>query len=112
MSLTTRKVQTETVSNEEVLALRREIAELTAESWALRQQLEGSLPSATAWLQSKVWRQRRVLDARNRKAAGQRFVLRTLEQLGRGLTKAEYDAARTAVQDEQLRTRIPEYEVE
>ena len=112
MSLITRKTPAVPASNEDMLALRREIAGLTAECQALRDQLEGNLPAATAWLQSKVWRQRRVLDARNRKAAGQRFVLNAIEQLGRGLTKAEYEAARAAVPDEQRRRRIPEYEGE
>jgi hypothetical protein len=36
----------------------------------------------------------------------QRFVLRTLDELGRSLTAAEYRAAWDRVADDQLRNRI------
>jgi hypothetical protein len=84
-----------------------ELLELRQEVDALRAQLEGDLPRATAWLQWKVWRQRTALDRLNRRVATQRFVLRTLEQLGRGLSREEYLAARAA-QPEQLQERIEE----
>ena len=57
--------------------LRAELVEVTAERDALRAQLDGDLPSATRWLQRKVWRQASALDALNRRVTGQRFVLRT-----------------------------------
>jgi len=66
------------------------IVELTAERDALRAQLEGDLPSATRWLQRKVWRQAAALDALNRRVVAQRFVLRTLDELGRSLSAAEF----------------------
>jgi len=48
--------------------------ELTAERDALRAQLETEgLPSATRWLQRKVWRQARALGALNKHVAAQRF---------------------------------------
>jgi hypothetical protein len=86
--------------------LRSELVELTAERDALRAQLEGDLPAATRWLQRKVWRQSAALDALNRRVVSQRFVLRTLDGLGRALTADEYRAARAAVTDAQLRDRI------
>lgn len=88
--------------------LRAQIFQLTAERDALRAQLEGNVPKATAWLQHKVWSQRSALDILNRRVVSQRFVLRTLEELGRGLTKEEYLQARAAVANDQLRERIAE----
>jgi len=72
-----------------------QLVELTAERDALRAQLEGDLPSATRWLQRKVWRQAAALDALNRRVVAQRFVLRTLDELGRSLSTEEYQAARS-----------------
>jgi len=73
---------------------RSQLVELAAERDALRAQLEGDLPSATRWLQRKVWRQAAALDALHRRVVSQRFVLRTLDELGRSLTAAEYRADR------------------
>jgi hypothetical protein len=86
--------------------LQAELAELRAERDILRAQLEKDLPTATRWLQRKVWRQAVALDALNRRVVTQRFVLRTLDQLGRSLTRAEYLAARDQISNEQLRARI------
>lgn len=86
--------------------LRAELVEVTAERDALRAQLEGDLPAATRWLQRKVWRQAAALDALNRRVVSQRFVLRTLGELGRSLTAAEYRAARDGVANLALRDRI------
>lgn len=87
-------------------ALRAQLVELAAERDALRAQLDGDLPAATRWLQRKVWRQAAALDALNRRVASQRFVLRTLDELGRSLTTAEYRAARDGVANLALRDRI------
>ncbi len=86
--------------------LRSELVELTAERDALRAQLDGDLPAATRWLQRKVWRQAAALDALNRRVVTQRFVLRTLDELGRSLTVAEYRVARARVTNAQLQGRI------
>jgi hypothetical protein len=86
--------------------LRSQLVELAAERDALRAQLDGDLPAATRWLQRKVWRQAAALDALNRRVVTQRFVLRTLDELGRSLSAAEYRAARDGVADAQLRDRI------
>ncbi len=93
---------TDTVS----VDLRTQVVELLAERDALRAQLEGDLPSATRWLQRKVWRQAAALHALNRRVVSQRLVLRTLDELGRSLTTDEYRAARDAVADGALRDRI------
>ena len=82
------------------------IVELTAERDALRVQLEGDLPSATRWLQRKVWRQAVALDALNRRVVAQRFVLRTLDELGRSLTAAEFVSAKERIADAQVRDRV------
>jgi hypothetical protein len=103
-----RKVEVIPDYREEVAALRTRVHELTTDNLALRAQLEGDIPAATAWLQAKVDRQRKVLDSGNRTVIGQRFVLRTLESLGRGLTRDEYLTARAAEPNAQLRERIPE----
>ncbi len=86
--------------------LRAELVELTAERDALRAQLAGDLPQATRWLQRKVWRQAAELDRLNRRVTSQRFVLRTLAELGRSLTAEEHRAARDAVTNVELRDRI------
>src|ERR1041384_3948125 len=88
--------------------LRSQILELAEERDALRAQLECDLPKATRWLQRKVWRQAEALDGLNRRVVSQRFVLRTLDGLGRSLTVAEYTAAQDAVANPQLRERIHE----
>ena len=85
-----------------------ELIELRAERDALRAQLDGDLPAATRWLQRKVWRQAAALDGLNRRVVSQRFVLRTLDGLGRSLSPEEYRAARDAVGDVALRDRIAE----
>lgn len=88
--------------------LRAQVVELAAERDALRAQLEGDLPRATRWLQRKVWRQAAALDALNRRIVTQRFVLRTLDELGRSLTAEEYLTARARITNGQLRDWIAE----
>jgi len=87
-------------------ALRSQLVELAAERDALRAQLDGDLPKATRWLQSKVLRQAAALDALNRRVVTQRFVLRTLDRLGRSLTATEHRTARDQLANTQLRDRI------
>ncbi|MBC6459905.1 hypothetical protein [Actinomadura sp. HBU206391] len=93
-------------SHADATTLRSQIVELMAERDALRAQLEGDLPAATRWLQSKVWRQAAALDRLNRRVVSQRFVLRTLDRFGRSLTLTEYRTARAAIADPRLRDRI------
>jgi hypothetical protein len=95
-----------TTSGDLITKLRTELVELRTERDALRAQLELDLPKATRWLQRKVWRQAEVLDTLNRRVLSQRFVLRTLDGLGRSLSAAEYLAARAAITDGQLRDRV------
>jgi DNA-directed RNA polymerase sigma subunit (sigma70/sigma32) len=89
-----------------VADLRAQLVEVAAERDALRAQLEGDFPTATRWLQRKVWRQAAALDTLNRRVVSQRFVLRTLDELGRSLSIQEYRAARDAISNPQLRDRI------
>jgi hypothetical protein len=86
--------------------IRDQLLEVTAERDALRAQLDGDLPTATRWLQRKVWRQASALDTLNRRIVSQRFVLRTLGELGRSLSVEEYRTARAAVANAALRERI------
>jgi hypothetical protein len=88
--------------------LRDQLLELTAERDALWAQLDGDLPTATRWLARKVRRQAEALDALNRRVVAQRFVLRTLDGLGRSLTVAEFHSAKAAIRDDQVRDRIGE----
>ena len=90
-----------------IASLRREQAELTAENIALRDQLAGK-PDSMWWVQRKVDSQRKALDILNHRVVSQRFVLRTLNEMGRGLSAEEYRAARQAVENDQLRERIDE----
>lgn len=53
--------------------------------------------AATKWLQRKVRQQAAALDALNRKVVSQRIVLRTLADLGRSLTAAEFQEAKAHV---------------
>lgn len=92
---------------EEIARLRRDLVEAQAENAALRDQLAGK-PDSMWWVQRKVDSQRRALDILNRRVVSQRFVLRTLNEMGRGLSAEEYRAARQAEQNEQLRERIDE----
>ena len=85
--------------------LRARVAELSAERDALRAQLDGDLPSATRWLQRKVWRQAAALDALNHRVTSQRLVLRTLDDLGRSLSAEEYRQARAGL-DPDRATRV------
>lgn len=82
-----------------------ELRELRQEVEHLRSVVAGDMPRALGFLQWKCWRQRRELDRLNRRVTTQRFILRTLEGLGRGLTREEYLLARDE-QPELLRERI------
>lgn len=58
-----------------------------------------------SWLQAKVQAQREANDRMHSTVVRQRFVLRTLEGLGRGLTAEEWKWARDQ-ENEQARKRI------
>jgi uncharacterized coiled-coil protein SlyX len=59
-----------------------------------------------SWLQAKVAAQKSALDALHSTVVRQRFQLRILNELGRGLTTEEFLKARDAEQNEQTRKRI------
>lgn len=59
-----------------------------------------------SWLQAKVAAQRDALDALNRRVVRQRFQLRIVNQLGRGLSTEEFLKHRDAEPDAMVRERI------
>lgn len=59
-----------------------------------------------SWLQAKVAAQKAALDRLHSTVVRQRFQLRTLNELGRGLTTEEFLKARDAVSNNQTRERI------
>lgn len=61
---------------------------------ALRARLEDDVPEALSWMQRRCDAQRKALARLNRRVVNQRLVLRTLDQLGRGLSAAEWAACR------------------
>ena len=90
------------------LEMGRLIRELEAERDALRAQLEGDIPRATVWLQTKVWRQRRALDRLERRNGSLRFALQIMNLLREPVTAQEWASARAAIDDESRRGRIQE----
>lgn len=60
----------------------------------------------SSWLQAKVAAQAKALDALHSSIVRQRFQLRTLNELGRGLTTEEFLIARKTVENEQTAKRI------
>jgi hypothetical protein len=72
----------------------------------LKDVLEHCLGYPPSWLQAKVASQARELDRLHSRVVRQRFQLRTLNELGRGLSHDEWVKARDAVESEQTRTRI------
>lgn len=58
-----------------------------------------------SWLQAKVAVQKQANDRMHSTVVRQRFVLRTLERLGRGLSADEWKEAR-ALENEQAQQRI------
>lgn len=89
----------------ENLELRQKLGIAERDRDMYRDQLEGR-KDLMWWCMSKVHRQADALDTLNRRVLNQRFVLRTLEELGRGLSRDEYLAAREKVANEQVRERI------
>jgi uncharacterized coiled-coil protein SlyX len=59
-----------------------------------------------SWLQAKVASQAAALDHLHSAVVRQRFVLRTLNELGRGLSKEEFLKAKETVENEQTAKRI------
>lgn len=59
-----------------------------------------------SWLQAKATAQAKALNELHSRIVNQRFQLRTLNELGRGLTKEEFLKARDAIENDQTRKRI------
>lgn len=83
-------------------------AALSAEVESLKAQIAGDPSAAASWLQVKVYRQRLALDRLCRKVTSQRFRLRLLNELGRDVSREEYDEAKAKLG---YADRVDEYEV-
>lgn len=59
-----------------------------------------------SWLQAKVAAQKAALDQLHSRVVNQRFQLRVINELGRGLTREEFLKARDAEVNAQTRDRI------
>jgi hypothetical protein len=92
-------------ARQDLMDLRREHAQLQAERDTLRNQLDGK-PDLMWWVQAKADRQRAALDLLNRRVLNQRFILRTLNELGRGLTTDEFITAKSQLDNEQVKNLI------
>lgn len=89
----------------------RESAARQAELDALRAELaevrrDRDWPDGLYRMQGKIERQRTALDRLQRRVENQRLVLRTINELGRGLTDEEWAAAKAGVASDQLRDRM------
>lgn len=60
----------------------------------------------SSWLQAKVAAQAQALDLLHNRVVNQRFQLRVLNEMGRGLTVEEFLKAKAEVQNEQTAKRI------
>lgn len=60
----------------------------------------------SAWLQAKVAAQQAALDKLHSRVVNQRFQLRVLNELGRGLSVEEFLKAKAEVENEQTSKRI------
>lgn len=68
--------------------------EVWDENRALQQLLDGQVPEAASWLMAKVARQRKALDAMNRKAVSRRLVLRAFTEAGYRLSPQQWAQVR------------------
>jgi hypothetical protein len=59
-----------------------------------------------SWLQAKVAAQATALDRMHNRIVNQRFQLRILNELGRGLSQEEFLKAKAQVENEQTKERI------
>jgi hypothetical protein len=59
-----------------------------------------------SWLQAKVEAQKVALDRLHTRVVNQRFQLRVLNELGRGLSREEFLKAKETVENEETRKRI------
>ena len=83
-------------------SFKRQVELLRSENDRLRAQLLRLEETDSAWLQRKVRSQQRALAALQQRVVNQRFVLATLDKLGRGLTRSEWDSHRSSRPDAQL----------
>lgn len=104
----TMTAEQERTAQDDLRALRRELAEARDEIGALHEIIAGG--DHARWgaerLAGKVRRQRVMLDRLTRRVTSQRFQLRLLNELGRGLSGEEFREAVARIGDERLRDRV------
>lgn len=76
------------------------------DQWIIDALAEGDRDSAIRRMLYKIQRQRAALDLLNRRVVNQRFQLRTLNELGRGLSRDEFVAAREQLDNEQVKNLV------
>jgi hypothetical protein len=77
----------------EITMLREQLAIARIESAELRARLGGDSVSANSWMQRKCLAQAKALTRLNERVTNQRFTLRSIERLGRGLSIEELHTA-------------------
>jgi hypothetical protein len=83
------------IDNEiEIERLRNEVRTLRLSVGELRSALDKDYNEAASWLQRKVHAQAKALSVLGERVVNQRFTLRNIERLGRGLTPEELESAR------------------
>lgn len=91
---------------EALAAAKAQIAELKDQLRIDEKIAAGDIPTAVYWLQTKAHRQAKALDRLNRRVLNQRFQLRLINDLNRGLTRDEWLAAKAAVTNEQVAEKL------
>jgi len=83
----------------QIESLRAELAAAKMTIAELRARAAGSNSDADSWLQRKAKAQAKALTRLQDRVVAQRFTLRTIESLGRGLSHDELARAREAESD-------------
>jgi hypothetical protein len=92
--------------HEEIRRLKAEMTETEMERDAYRNQLDGNIPAATYWLQTKVVRQRWALRRLQHRNATLRFALQLMSRLREPVSAEEWAKARAEIVSEQQRDQI------
>lgn len=90
----------------EILKLRGELTELTAELAAFRAAAAGDQDTAVWRLYGKICRQRTALNQLTIAQTRLRFALRLMNQLREPVTAAEWNTAKTSIGDTRLQERV------
>lgn len=94
------------MSNMSIQTLPVDPVERADVQWIVEALESGERDRALDRLLWKCQRQREALEALHTRVVNQRFQLRTLNEMGRGLSADEFREARERVGNEQVRARI------